>query len=424
MSDAAMPSSVVLRNAAVPTALVANPVHLGGCARQDLQLGDLLLREGRVAGFLSGETPEGALIHDLAGQILLPRLAEGHCHLDKCHSIFRLDAVGGDLMAAAAAQRADRAGMTAEDIRRRAGRGLAELHAAGCALVRSHVDWDADHTPSGEVPPAWRVLGAIADDWSDRLILQRSALIALEQFDREGYCEAVARCLARDGGVLGVFVLDQARKIERLHRVFALAERYGLALDFHVDEGLYEGLDGLDSIAEVALDREFEGPILCGHACSLMNATGDALDRLLEKIVAAGLAVAALPSTNLYLQGRKASGTPERRGITRLRELRAAGVTLAVGSDNVGDAFCPLGSHDPMVNLGLAALVAHLDPPYGPWLTSVTTDARRALGVAEVFVENAEVGDLLCAEATHSAGIVAGARRTPLSDLLLEGGTA
>ena len=424
MSKAVLSSNVVLRNAAVPSALVANPAQLGGCARQDLLSGDLLLREGRVAGFLKGEVPEGGLVRDLAGQILLPRLAEAHCHLDKCHSIFRLGAVGGDLMAAAAAQRADRAGMTAEDIRRRASRGLAELHAAGCALVRSHVDWDADHTPLGEVPPAWRVLGELADDWSDRLTLQRSALIALEHFDREDYCQEVARCLARDGGVLGVFVLDQTRKVERLQRVFGLAERHGLALDFHVDEGLAEGLDGLDGIAGVALDRDFQGPILCGHACGLMNVTGDALDRLLEKVAAARLTVVALPSTNLYLQGRAGGGTPERRGITRLRELRAAGVTLAVGSDNVGDAFCPLGSHDPMANLGLAALVAHLDPPYGPWLTCVTTDARRALGFAEVFIDDAQVGDLLCADATHSAGIVAGARRVALADLISEEGPA
>ena len=77
-----------------------------------------------------------------------------------------------------------------------------------------------------------------------------------------------------------------------------------------------------------------------------------------------------------------------------------------------------------MANLGLAALVAHLDPPYGPWLTCVTTDARRALGFAEVFIDDAQVGDLLCADATHSAGIVAGARRAPLADLISEEGSA
>jgi hypothetical protein len=46
------------------------------------------------------------------------------------------------------------------------------------------------------------------------------------------------------------------------------------------------------------------------------------------------------------------------------------------------------------------------------------------LGFAEVFVDDAQVGDLLCADATHSAGIVAGAQRVALADLLLEEGSA
>ena len=66
----------------------------------------------------------------------------------------------------------------------------------------------------------------------------------------------------------------------------------------------------------------------------------------------------------------------------------------------------------------LAALVAHLDPPYGPWLSSVTSDARRGLGIEPVHLDGAAVDDLLLVEAGHSAAVVAGAQRRPLGGFL------
>ena len=63
-----------------------------------------------------------------------------------------------------------------------------------------------------------------------------------------------------------------------MRAIFKAAEAHGLALDFHVDEGLADGLDGLGMIADLVIETGFEGPVLCGHCCSLMNVEGDALD--------------------------------------------------------------------------------------------------------------------------------------------------
>ncbi len=411
---------LVLRRAAVPAALVADCPRFGGQLQADCLTGDLVVEAGRVQDFCA---PGAALPHhrsfDLGGRIVLPRLVEAHCHLDKCHTVFRLGRVGGDLQAAIAAQGADRVNCTAADIRERAARGLAELETAGCAAVRSHVDWDAANTPAGQAPLAWQVLGELAQEWSGRIRLQRAALLSLDDFDDPDAAEAVAGRIAADGGVLGVFVLDQADKQARLRRVFELAARHQLALDFHVDEGLGEGLDGLVTIARLVSQTGFERPVLCGHACSLMNLADRELERALERILAAGLAVVALPTTNLYLQGRR-EGTPERRGITRVLELARAGVPLAFGADNVGDAFCPLGRHDPMASLATAALTAHLDPPYGPWLTTVTTDARKAIGLEAQALAGAKAADLLVSDARHTAELVSGTRRRPLEAYLAE----
>ena len=409
---------LLLKNAALPVDLVGASDAIAARQEGDLLVGDLLFDGDRLQGFLPlGETTEVAETQDLSGRVLLPKLVEPHCHLDKCYSLPRLGPVGGDLHGAIAAQRADRARQTAEDIRSRAGRGLDELIAAGCDLVRSHIDWDTHGTALGEAPLAWRVIGELAAERQGRVTLQRAALVSLELFDEEAYSRALARRLAAEGGVLSVFVFGQSRMAQRLNALLGLAEEFGLPLDFHVDEGLDPKLDGLANIARQVIDSGFQGPVLCGHACGLMNQTGDRLSETLDLLQRAGLAVVSLPSTNLYLQGRS-EGTPDRRGITRVRELAAAGIPITFGSDNVGDAFCPIGCHDPLHSLALAVLTAQLDPPYGPWLKTVTANGRRALGVAPRPFTGITLGELLVFETHHTAELVAGAPRQSLKSWL------
>ena len=409
---------LVLRDARVPRALVEAPAGFGGRIERDCLRGDLLIEAGCVRRLLApGTAVDGHAESDLGGRVVLPRLVEPHCHLDKCHTVARLGPVGGDLHRAMEDQRRDRARWTRDDLRDRAGRGLDELRSSGCGSVRTHVDWDADHVPEGAVPLAWEVIGELAGEISPHMVVQRCALLSLERFDDRSCMSGVARLLSAAGGVLGVFVLGQADMAKRLRRVIELAERHALPLDFHVDESLDRIPDGLEAIARAVMETGFEGPVLCGHACALMNLDGDALARLVETIARSGIAIAALPSTNLYLQGR-GEGTPQRRGITRVRELREAGVTVAFGSDNVADAFCPVGRLDPMHALALAVVTAHLDPPFGPWLASVTTGARRAIGLDPLPIDRARTADLLVADATHTADVVRGASRLPLEEYL------
>jgi cytosine deaminase len=406
---------IMLRNAAVPRALLSDPARFGGDPVGDLLAGDLLLDGGRVARLLPpGHRAGIGAEHDLGGRIVLPRLAEVHCHLDKCHTVARLGAVGGDLHAAIEAQARDKTNWSADDIRRRAERGLQEFERAGCGVVRTHVDWDVALVTVHQTPIAWEVLGELAAAWRGRITLQRSALLPIDMFAyRDAAAWAVQQVAQSEGAVLGVFVFDQPNKRVLLRAALELAAANELPLDFHVDEGLGAGLDGLQTIAELVRETGFALPVVCGHACSLANLAGDELHRTLEAVAVAGISVVALPTTNLYLQDRQA-GTPQRRGITRLRELADAGVAVALGSDNVGDAFCPLGAHDPIASLAAAALAAHLDPPYGRWLPLITSDARRMLGLPALYVDQASINELLVSEARHTAELVAGAGRGTL----------
>jgi cytosine deaminase len=402
-------TAVVLRRARLPFDLLSVPGCLDGQRRGDLLECDLLLAQGRILDRREDRSiPESARVIELDGRIVLPRFVEPHVHLDKCHTISPLDGVGGDLLHAIEAQARDQSNWDAADISLRASRGIEELIASGCRIARTHIDW-----PAIQPPLAWHVIGELAQEHSASFTLQRAALIGLERFDDLGDARQLVRYVADGNGVLSVFVRGQPDLRRRLSVVFELAELFSLALDFHTDEDVGMQPSGLQAIAEVASESGFEGPIVCGHACSLINVEGDQLERLIDAIVKAAIAVVALPSTNLYLQGR-GCGTPVQRGITRVKELDSAGVTVAFGADNVADPFCPFGRFDPLESLALGALVAHLDPPYGAWLKTITSEPEQALGVSQVPLERRGIADLLVMEATHSAELLRSPARSEL----------
>jgi cytosine deaminase len=391
--------AIRLRGVAVPVDLLSDAAAFGGTALGDLRCGTLVIRNGRADRLEVDPTL------DRVNRIVLPGLTEAHVHLDKCHSVDRCTDVGGDLMAAGIAQSRDKALWTEDDLRTRAARGLAELIAVGTRAVRSHVDWDAT-TP--ERPVAWDVLVDLADEArAQGVTLQHAALTSIDEMTDPARALAVARSVAETGGVLGSFLLHHEGRAEGLRNLFALADRFGLALDFHVDEGLDPGLDGLELIADVAEATGFEGPVLCGHACSLASQSAGDVARIADKLARRGIAVAALPATNLYLQGR-GNGTPDRRGLTRLHELAARGVEIVIGTDNVRDAYCPVGRHDPVQSLSLAVLAGHLDPPFGRHLRMITTSARRALGLSALTVDGAAIGELICFDAPSLSALIAG----------------
>ncbi|MEO0401350.1 MAG: amidohydrolase family protein [Pseudomonadota bacterium] len=379
----------------VPRVLVSDPARFGGVVTGDCLRGAPVIENGALARLAP---PKGQ-----NARIVIPTLVEPHCHLDKCHTIHRIGQVGGDLAHAIKRQWDDKVNWTQADLRTRTQRGLDEARANGCQLIRSHVDWGDDT----DAPLSWSVLSECAEDATG---LQLAALIGIDKLAEDPFAHAIGKTLARTGGTIGAFVLGQEDLAKGLRNAFDTAARHGLMLDFHVDEGLGE-FNGLEAIADVALATQFDGPILCGHAVSLMDRSAADFARIADKLARAKITVCTLPVTNLYLQGRT-SGTPDRRGITRLRELRAAGVRVVVGSDNVADAFCPLGAHDPRAALALASITAHLDPPLGDWLTTITTDAAAALGHTPTFVDGASLSDLLTCDVTHTANLISG--RTPL----------
>jgi len=106
--------------------------------------------------------------------------------------------------------------------------------------------------------------------------------------------------------------------------------------------------------------------------------------------------VVALPSTNLFLQGR---GHQEAmpRGLTAVKALREAGVVVAAGADNLQDPFNPMGRADPFETASLTVLAAHLSPE-DAW-SAVTSWSAAATGRRPGEVAPGAVADLVAVPA-------------------------
>lgn len=342
-------------------------------------LADITVRDGRIAAVQPAQADaatdarEGDV--DLRGRWLLPPFADAHVHLDKTFAAPRLDHTQPSLLGAVRATLQDRARWSAEDLERRAGHAIRLALAHGTTVLRTHVD-----VRPGEPWTAWDSLQHLRSRWRSELHIEMVAMLPMDSCLRPDF-GSVADRIARDGGILGgvTKAIGKPPAAERelvaaaLDAMMQGARERELGIDLHVDESGDPSAASLDTVADKALQHGMEGRVTCGHCCSHSVRDADALASTLARSVAAGLSFVTLPTANEYLQDRTPGRTPRWRGIAPVQEMQAAGLPVAVASDNCGDAFYPFGQYDPLDMLRSAIRMAHLEGPPSAWLASITS---------------------------------------------------
>ena len=171
-----------------------------------------------------------------------------------------------------------------------------------------------------------------------------------------------------------------------------MAMKYGRPLDLHTDETLDGSHLELRYLAERVSSTGFDLGAAASHCVSLGVQSLDVQKAVASEVAAAGVSVITLPQTNLFLQGRNHPvSTP--RGLTALRPLLDAGVTLAAGADNVRDPFNSMGRSDPFETAALLVMAGHLLPHEA--YAAVTDGARTALGIPLVTIAPGAPAELL-----------------------------
>jgi cytosine deaminase len=360
-----------LAGATVPSSL------LDGSWPGDLAAVDLVIEGGRIAAV----TPAGSMgddlpVLDVERGMVWPAFVDCHTHLDKGQIWARRPNPDGSFQGALEAVQADSAAhWTVSDVHGRMCFGLRCAWAHGTAVVRTHID---STPPQDRI--SWPVFAALRDAWAGRIDLQAAALIGVDQVLDDHAFARVCETVRAHGGIVGAYTFMMPHVEAALDRLFRHAAEQGIDLDFHADETGDPDSRMLGLIADAALRHRFEGRVLVGHCCSLARQPADLVDRTLDRVAAAGLAVVTLPMCNMYLQDRAPGITPRWRGVTLLHEMKSRGIPVTVASDNTRDPFYAYGDLDALEVYREATRILHLDHPVGDWPRAVTSTPAEILG--------------------------------------------
>ena len=344
----------------------------------------LEIRNGQIVSILpslqiSQIPTESVTIIDGKHGMVVPCFADLHTHLDKGHIWERNPNLDGTFQGALKGIYRDcteQRNWNYEDLYRRMEFGLKCSYAHGTRAIRTHLD-----CPPHQVETTFKVFKELREKWQDKITLQAVSLVQLSFFEtKEG--DLFADAIADVGGIIGGIAHSVPELDRYLDRILGLATERNLSVDFHADENNDPESQALHQIAEAGLRNNFGSQIVCGHCCSLAVQDQKTADETIALVKEANVGIVSLPMCNLYLQDRVADRTPRWRGVTLVRELDAAGVSVALSSDNCRDPFYGFGDHDLLEVFSMGTKISHLDTPYNNWIESVTSRPAALMGLS------------------------------------------
>ena len=287
---------------------------------------------------------------------------------------------------------------TVEDIYERARRVMLRAIRHGCTTMRAHVEIDAFVELRGV-----EALRRVQAEFAGVLDLQ---LIA---FAQEGiFHDDVTQGLLREGLQMGLPILGGCPYMDQDPRrhidwFFDTAEAAGVPLDFHADSGddpsrshlrLHRRADDRSRHAGTGDTRPSVHPRYAGTRPSRPR---------YRTIRQAGIHVISLPATEMHVKGRADKHTW--RGVTRLEELRAAGVNVSISTNNIVNPFTPYGHPDLLRQALVIAMAAHLgNLDQMAWLLDlITINPARAIGLKDYGLAEGCQADLVVLDAADPA---------------------
>jgi cytosine deaminase len=333
-------------------------------------------------GFVVAERQSDAEVLDAGGRLVLPAMAEAHAHLDKAFLAETVPNPTGDLWGAIQAMEQHRGSITVADTIARAERAARLMAGNGVTAIRTHADLTV-----------WNGLDSVHALLEVRERLRHLVsieVVALLGSPSTGLDGAAHRSLLTTAISLGIDGVGGCPHLEpdpheSIDFLLTSAEHAGLPVDLHTDEHLDADRITLGHLADTVARSGFRQAVTASHCVSLGLQSPTAQRVIAEKVAAANISVVALPSTNLFLQGRhRQEAMP--RAITAVEALRAAGANVCAGYDNLQDPFNPVGRGDCLETASLMISAAHLlpDSAYHSVSNGVRTMMRRPVAGTSV----------------------------------------
>ncbi len=361
---------------------------------------DIAVQDGhfvRVASDLSIDSATREL--DAAGRLVVPPFIDAHVHLDAVLTVGQPRYnTSGTLLEGIQIWSERKPSLSREDVKRRVLEEVRWEVAQGTLYIRSHVDvCDPSLT-------ALRALLEVREEVRDICDLQ------LVAFPQDGILSFPnGRELLREAMALGCDIVGgiphyewtRDMGVDSVHYTFDLAKEFNRDIDCHCDETD----DPLSRFTEVmaadTIEQGWQGRVTASH-CTAMHSYDNAYAfKLIRLLARAQMNVIANPFDNVVLQGRFDT-YPKRRGITRVKELLAGGVNVALGHDSIMDPWFPLGKGDMLAAAQLALFLCHMSgyEEINDVLDLITGNAAKTLRIQDRYgIEEGKPANFLVLDA-------------------------
>jgi cytosine/creatinine deaminase len=375
---------------------------------------DLVLRNTRIhgrgsatfdIGIAGGKTVEigqissDAATEDVGGRLVTPGFVETHIHLDKSCILDRCHSENGTLQEAIAQVAAAKRAFSEEDVYERGRRTLEKAIVQGTTRMRTHVEVD----PRIEL----RSFAAI-----QRLKRDYAWAIDLDicVFPQEGLLNdpgtedlLIAACEA-GADLIGGCPYTDSNPHGQIARIFEIARRFDIDIDFHLDFDLDPERMDLVEVCRQTDSFRYGGRVTVGHVTKLSAVPPAELANIARRLVDVGVAVTVLPATDLFLMGRGcAHNIP--RGVTRAHKLAENGVTCSLATNNVLNPFTPFGDCSLIRMANLYANIAQIGTAQelSACFDLVTTQPAKLMNLHDYGVAIGNPADLIVLDCGDAA---------------------
>lgn len=374
---------LVLRDAALPD------------GRRGMDIG---VRDGRIMAVEPRLAATGREEIDAGGMLVSPPFVDAHFHMDATLSLGlpRLNR-SGTLLEGIALWGELKPTLTQDAVVARAMAYCDWAAAQGLLAIRSHVD------VCDERLLAVDALLEVKRRVRPYIDLQLVAFPQDGVFRFPRAMELLRAALDRGVDVVGGiphFERTMAEGARSVRALCELAAERGLRVDMHCDETDDPMSRHVETLAFETQRLGLQGRVVGSHLTSMHSMDNYYVSKLVPLMAEARLGVVANPLINISIQGRHDS-YPRRRGMTRVPELMAAGLTVAFGHDCVMDPWYSLGTGDMLEVAQMGVHVAQMTgiDAMGACFDAITCNAARLLGLEGYGIEPGCNADLVLLEA-------------------------
>lgn len=332
---------------------------------------------------------------DATGKLLIPGLVDAHVHLDKALLLDRYPAVEGTFSEALQKTFQAKQEYTVADIQARARTIIERAIAFGTTAMRTHVEVD----PILQLKSLEALL-PLKQEYAWGIDLQLAIFAQEGITNQPGTTDLLRKAMAMGGDAIGSAPYTDPDPEENIRIVFDLAREFDRDVDFHLDFLDDDEPLLLPLVIEQTLKRNWRDRVCLGHMTKLAGLPPDHLATFIPQLKEAGIAILALPATDLYMMARRDTHNV-RRGVAPIDYLAEAGVKVGLATNNVQNLFTPFGDGDVLKICTLLAQVLQLGTTasHQLCLDMATIRAARAIGIDNYGIETGKAADLVLLEA-------------------------